>query len=128
MIVVNFAHPITPVQREAIERVAHEAIERIIDAPTQFDPAEPFIPQARAVVDAVGLPADQWQTTRIIVNPPSLASIAALVIAELHGRMGYFPTILRLRLVSNQSPPQFEVAELLDLQAVRDQARRARYA
>jgi hypothetical protein len=60
------------------------------------------------------------------VNLPSLNHIAACVLAELHGRMGYFPTILRMRPVAGSTPPQFEVAEIINLQAVRDQARTTR--
>jgi len=45
------------------------------------------------------------------------------LLAEVHGRTGYFPTIIRLRPVAGVTPPQFEVAELLNLQAVRDAAR-----
>jgi hypothetical protein len=40
--------------------------------------------------------------------------------------MGYFPTIIRLRPVANATPPRFEVAELINLQAVRDRAREQR--
>ena len=63
----------------------------------------------------------------LIVNLPSLNFIAGLLLAELHGRMGYFPPILRLRPVSDSLPPRYEVAEILNLQAVRDAARAARY-
>jgi hypothetical protein len=45
--------------------------------------------------------------------------IAATLLAELHGRMGYFPTILRLKPIPNSTPPQFQVAEVINLQAVR---------
>lgn len=62
----------------------------------------------------------------ILVNPPSLNYSAALLIAELHGRMGYFPTCVRLRPVKDALPPRFEAAELMNLQAVRDTARRRR--
>jgi hypothetical protein len=41
--------------------------------------------------------------------------------------MGYFPPVLRLRPVAGSVPPQFEVAEILNLQAVRDRARGSRY-
>lgn len=54
---------------------------------------------------------------------PSLNFIAAVLLAELHGRMGYFPTIVRLRPVADATPRRFEVAELIDLQSVRDVAR-----
>ncbi|MCS6846984.1 MAG: CRISPR-associated protein Csx15, partial [Anaerolineae bacterium] len=71
----------------------------------------------------IGLTPQQWQTERILVNLPSLNFIAACLLAELHGRMGYFPTIVRLRQVKDALPPQFEVAEVINLQAPRDEAR-----
>jgi hypothetical protein len=40
--------------------------------------------------------------------------------------MGYFPATLRLRPVAETTPPQFEVAEIINLQAVRDRARQMR--
>jgi hypothetical protein len=48
------------------------------------------------------------------------------LLAELHGQMGYFPSCLRMRPVANARPPRYEVAEVLDLQAVRDAARAKR--
>ncbi|MGH2522324.1 MAG: CRISPR-associated protein Csx15, partial [Anaerolineales bacterium] len=47
---------------------------------------------------------------------------------ELHGRMGYFPPLIRLRPVQEALPPRYEVAEILNLQAVRDGARLKRKA
>ena len=47
-------------------------------------------------------------------------------LAELHGRMGYYPPVVRLRPVPDSLPPRYEVAEILNLQAVRDDARRKR--
>jgi hypothetical protein len=41
--------------------------------------------------------------------------------------MGYFPAVLRLRPVPDSNPPQFEVAEIVNLQAVRDAARLRRH-
>jgi len=40
--------------------------------------------------------------------------------------MGYFPPVLRLRPVKDALPPRFEPAEILNLQALRDQARSRR--
>ena len=34
------------------------------------------------------------------VVPPALNFITAVLLAELHGRMGYFPAIVRLRPVA----------------------------
>jgi hypothetical protein len=82
----------------------------------------------RQVVDAVGLTPEEWQTLPLVVNLPSLNVIAALVIAELHGRCGYFPAVLRLKPVPQTTPPRFAVAEIVNLQTVRDEARQTRSA
>lgn len=60
-------------------------------------------------------------------NQPSGLNFSAVVLtAELHGRMGYFPAVLRLKPVPGSVPPRFEVAEILNLQAVRSEARARR--
>jgi hypothetical protein len=65
-----------------------------------------------------------------IIDPacrkPSLSVVAALVVAEVHGRCGYFPAVLHLKPVPHTTPPQFAVAETVNLQVVRDAARYTR--
>ena len=95
-------------------------------APAQFDHTQPFAEQAVALVDGLELTPTQWQTTPLLVVPPSLNFIAATLLADLHGRMGYFPPVVRLRPVAGELPPRYEVAEVINLQAVRDQARQRR--
>jgi hypothetical protein len=126
MIVINFSHPLTEEQLAQIEALAGQKVERVIEIPTQLDPAAPFAPQVEELADKVGFSPREWQTLPILINPPSLNFIAVTLLAELHGRMGYFPTIIRLRPVANATPPRFEVAELINLQAVRDRAREQR--
>jgi hypothetical protein len=126
MIVLNFAHPLTPPQVEQIERLTGGKIERIIEVRTQFDYEQPFGPQAQRLLDGIGFSPETWQTAAFLVNPPTLHSIAVTVLAELHGRMGYFPAVLRLKPVANSTPPRFEVAEVINLQEIRDGARRRR--
>ncbi len=126
MILVNFSHPLTAVQLAAIETLTQEKTAQIIEVKTHFNETQPYTEQLRALVESTGLTATQWQQDRLLINPPSLSAIAALVLAELHGRMGYFPAVLRLRPIAGSTPPQFEVAEILNLQAVREQARRQR--
>jgi len=126
MILLNFAHPLTADQLRHIEALVGQPIARVVEVPSQIDPQQPLAPQVVAMADAAGLTPQQWQTESILINLPSLNYSAALLIAELHGRMGYFPPCLRLRPVKDALPPRFEVAEVLDLQAVRDTARRRR--
>ncbi|MCS7289322.1 MAG: CRISPR-associated protein Csx15 [Roseiflexus sp.] len=123
MLLLNYAHPITDAQRAQIEALTGQPITRLLDLPSQIDPQQPLAPQVVALVDAAGLTPQQWQSESILVNLPSLNFSAAVLLAELHGRMGYFPPVLRLRPVPGATPPRFEVAEILNLQVIRDEAR-----
>ncbi len=127
MILINFSHPLTPDHLGRVEALTGRRVEKVIDLPVQFDNDAPFLPQLHRLMEALDLPAETLQTASILVNLPSLNFIAALVLAELHGRMGYFPPILRLRPVASSLPPQFEIAEVLNLQELRDAARKTRY-
>jgi len=129
MILLNFAHPLSPAQlaslRSQLKLPADYAFD-LHSLSVQFDPGQPFADQASALVQTIGLSPPAWQNEPIIVNLPSLNFIAALILAELHGRTGYFPPVLRLRSISGSLPPQFELAEILDLQNSRDTARKER--
>lgn len=124
MIVLNFAHPLTYEHLRKIETLTGRRPERVIEIPSQINPGDPLPPQVRSLADACALSVREWQTLPILVNPPSLNFSAVALIAELHGRMGYFPAIIRIRPVSNSTLPQFEVAEVIDLQRMRDEIRR----
>ena len=127
MILLNFSHPLTDRQLTQIEQLTGKPLERVVDLPVQFDNDAPFLPQLEALMTSVNLAPAAFQTTPILVNLPSLNFIAGLLLAELHGRMGYFAPVLRLRPLSDSLPPEYAVAEILNLQAVRDSSRKARY-
>lgn len=126
MILLNFSHPLTPQQLDSIRQRIAEPLERVIAVPVQFDHQQPFLPQLEALMAKIDLRPEEWQTASLLVNPPSLNFITALLLAEIHGRTGYFPPIVRLRPVKDALPPRYEVAEVLNLQAVRDAARTRR--
>jgi hypothetical protein len=126
MWILNFTHPLTVPQLEAVRALVSEPIASVKTVGCQFDPARPFVEQTRDLLDAVGLNAEEWQTTALLVHLPSLSPIAAVVLAEIHGRCGYFPPVLRLRPVAESVPPRFEVAEVIDLQRVREEGRKRR--
>lgn len=127
MIVVNFAHPLTEQHLTHIENLTKQEVEQVYSLPCHFRLDQPLVPQIRSLVDQVPLSQEDWQTQSIIVNLPSLNYGAAVLLAELHGRTGYFPACLRLQPVDGGVPPRFEVAEILNLQAVRDSARLKRF-
>jgi hypothetical protein len=91
---------------------------------TQFDQQQPFAPQIEALIEASKLTAKEWQTRPILIIPPALNSIAAGLLAQLHGLMGYFPGCIRLRTM--EKAPLFEVAEILNLQGFRNKGRTLR--
>jgi hypothetical protein len=126
MILLNFTHPLTPDQLARVEALTSESVVEVRNVPAQFDNDHPFIPQVEALADACGLSPEEWQTMPLLVVPPALNFIAVALLAELHGRCGYFLSCVRMRPVSGARPPRYEVAEVLDLQAVRDGARAKR--
>ncbi len=126
MFLLNFTHPIPADQLERIAQLTGQPVETVLTLPAQFDHAQPFIPQVQALIDQVPLTPEEWQTAPLMVVLPSLNYIAAIVLAELHGRMGYFPPIVRLRPLEEALPPRYEVTEVINLQSVRDSARKKR--
>ena len=126
MLILNFSHPLTPEQIAQTERLSAQPVERVLSFPVQFDNDLPFLPQLQELVAQIDLPPETLQSAAILVNPPSLNFITALLLAELHGRMGYFPPALRLAPAPGSLPPRYAVVEILNLQAVRDAARKTR--
>lgn len=125
MLVLNFTHPITEEQCKQIEQLAQRPIEEVRTIPVQIDQAQSLSKQIQTLVEVVGLTSHEWQTRHILINPPGYAPAAFLLLAELHGRVGHFPTFIRLR--PKPGPiTQYEVAELLNLQTIREEARRRR--
>src|SRR5713101_3600911 len=126
MLILNFTHPLTSEQRAQIEVLAHISIEEVRTIPVQIDQAEPLEGQITAIVASVGLSSEEWQTRPLLINPPGYAPAAFVLLAELHGRIGHFPSLIRLRPVAGSTPTAYEVAELINLQAIREEARRRR--
>lgn len=126
MILLNFSHPLPPEQVARLEELVQSRVEQVLDVAVQFDPEARFEDQMRSLIEGVPLTAVQWQMEAILVSLPSFHVIAALLLAELHGRMGYFPPVVRMKPVPGSTPTRFEVAEVINLQTVRDRARRER--
>jgi hypothetical protein len=125
MLLLNFSNPLTREQIEQAKKLAHENIDDVRTIPVQIDHIQPLDQQITALVDTVGLTAQEWQTAHLLINPPGYAPAAFVLLAELHGRIGHFPTLLRLR--PTQSPiTTYEAAELINLQAIRDTSRQKR--
>ncbi len=122
MLILNFTHPLTEQQRTQIESLAGTTIAEIRTVPMQISHDEPLGSQIVTLVDAIGLSSEEWQTCSLLVNPPGYAPTASALLAELHGRIGHFPSLLCLRPRPGTTTI-YEVAELLNLQSMRNTAR-----
>lgn len=126
MILLNFSHPLTSMQKQEVAGKVNQHIDRIINVKTRFDEQQPFRPQLGTLMSQIDLTPKEWREQMIIVILPSLNFIVALLLAELHGRMGYFPPVVRTQPVADSLPRRYQVTEILDLQSIRDSARRNR--
>ncbi len=125
MLILNFSHRLTDQQLEQIKAFTNASVEEVCNFPIRLNQAEPLEPQITAIVDTVGLSSEEWQTRSLLINPPGYAPAALVLLAELHGRMGHFPALIRLR--PKPGPvTSYEVAELLNLQTIREEARKRR--
>jgi hypothetical protein len=124
LLLLNFTRPLTPAQRAQIETALGYRIGRELERMVHFDDMVDFAQQCIALLDEMRLSTHEWQTLPILVNPPGLSPGALCLISELHGRMGHFPALVRLRPRPNSATAIYDVAELINLQAVRDAARR----
>ncbi len=122
MLILNFTHPLINEQRAQIEALASTSIQEVRTIRVQINQEEPLEPQIISIVDATGLSSEEWQTRTLLINPPGYAPATFVLLAELHGRIGHFPSLIRLR--PKPGPvTTYEVAELLNLQAIREEAR-----
>lgn len=104
--ILNFSHPLS---KETIGTLGDK---NVVNVPVQFDHYKSFIPQLEALTEKIEV------REPLILNLPSLNTIASLVLVYVYGRVGYFPPVIRLRPVRDALPPRFEFAELLNIQGV----------
>jgi hypothetical protein len=125
MLLLNFSHPLTDAQCKQIAALADMSIEEVRTIHVHIRQKEPFEPQIVTIVDSAGLSSQEWQTRPILINPPGYAPVASVLLAELHGRIGHFPSLIRLRPKAGPVT-SYEVTELLNLQTIREAARKRR--
>jgi hypothetical protein len=92
---------------------------QVVDVPTQFDLDVPLIAQVAALINDTDVSAVEWQSERLVVNLPGYAPAAAVLLAELHGRMGHFPSILHMHRASQTAVTEYEVHEIINLDQLR---------
>jgi hypothetical protein len=127
-LVLNFsAHPLLPGQRQAIQTRLDWPRLEVVDAWLgNVSEDHDFVAEVVRYVDKIDLLPQEWQTCRLVTVPAGYAPAWTVLLAELHGRLGYFPDIVRLRPAPAPAEEKFEVAEIVPTQAVRNRARAKR--
>ena len=120
-ILVNFARPMDSAQIKQLEHLLGAEIDETINVPGRLQDHEPYLPQVRAMINAVGLTPEEWQCLPLVVNIHPFAPAATAVLAWLHGLRGFFPDVVRV--ARSEQSGSFEVVEVLTLQSVRNEIR-----
>jgi len=127
-LVLNFSgHPVMQGQQKKIRNLMEWPTIEVFDVPIgTVNEDERFLKIAIQKTDSIGLRPKEWQTTPIVVIPSGYSPLWSALLAELHGRLGHFPDIVRLRPAPQGEKEKFQVAEILDLRDIRHQARTKR--
>ncbi len=127
-ILVNFSsHLIQPGQRRDMQKTLQwPAIEEVDARLGTVPEKQNFTRYLINHVEGIDLTANEWQTARLAVVPAGYAPAWSIILAELHGRLGYFPDIVRLRPAPEPAEEKFEVAEVVTLREIRSKARSKR--
>ena len=121
MILINFGAPFKTLQLSQARAFLHEPITRVIDLSFNVDIDQEVLLQFKKTMGRLKLSNADLRDEPVVVNLPQQNYLSVMVLAELHARMGYFPRIIRARMKASGILPFYEVAEVIDLQAIEDQ-------
>lgn len=127
MKILNFTHPLTSENLDSVKELTKAAdLEVIFDEVVHFDEQISYGEQVGNLLSRVDLSASAWQTEKLLIVLPGQSSLAAAVLASIHGRRGHFVSFIRLRRSIDSLVTQFDVAEIINLDNIRDKSREAR--
>ena len=124
-VVLNFSgHPVLPGQLSAIKKLLQWPSSEVIDVQVgTVGEDRKFVGNVVRAIERIDLSPEQWQTASIVAVPAGYSAIWSVLLAEMHGRLGYFPDVVHLRPAPSASSEKFEVAEIMNLREVRHSSR-----
>lgn len=127
-LLLNFSsHPIKPGQEQALlAKTGWPSLEVVNIWLGNVPEDKDFVPTVLSYVDSIDLLPREWQAFPIAVVAAGYAPAWSVLLAELHGRLGYFPDLVRLRPAPAGVEEKFEVVEIVSLRHIRNQARAKR--
>lgn len=126
MYLLNFGHPISPEHLDDLWTRFEVAVQQVVPIPVHWREDASFVKQAAAAMDEAGLDNHRLQTGSVLVNLPGHSAIAAVLLAELHGRIGHFPAVIRWQAAHDGAVSVYQIAEILNLNQIRHEARQQR--
>ncbi|MEI7556914.1 CRISPR-associated protein Csx15 [Candidatus Chlorohelix sp.] len=127
MLLINFSHPISASQKEQIEKVIGQEIESMLAVPVHLDLEKPMAAQVDVVLENLGISLQSLQQQSVLIILPGFSPLAAYLLTVFHGILGYFPSIAILKPDLDSVITDFKLAEILNLQALRNNARSKRF-
>jgi len=127
-LILNFSgHPVLAGHQQEIQRLMKWPTSEVIDVALGNVPEDnKFVSAIEKAVNTVDLTSEEWQKIPMVVIPAGYTPVWSVVQAVLHGRLGHFPEIVRLRPAPAHSSEKFEVAEIMNLHEVRHHSREKR--
>lgn len=127
-LVLNFSgHPVLSGQLDAIQTMMLWPVSEVIDVEVgTIAEDRKFVASIVRAIEKIGLSPEQWQSAGIVAVPAGYSAIWSVILAELHGRLGYFPDVVHLRPTPPGSAEKYEVAEILNLRDIRHSSREKR--
>ena len=124
-LILNFSgHPVSPGQQQAIEKQMQWTSSSVVDVRLGNVPEDnTFEAAITKAIDRTELSPEEWQTTPIVAVPAGYPAVWSVILASLHGRLGHFPDVARLRPTPPGSGEKYEVAEILNLREHRHASR-----
>lgn len=122
-LLLNFSHPYAKGEVDRLAALIGDTIRLCEVAVHVEDLTLPLAAVVAATTDDLALTPAEWQTTRVLVDLPGHSGIAGVLLADCHGRMGHFPTLVRRARASDGI---FRVVEVVELDAVRQASRSRR--
>ena len=128
MRILNFSYTLTETQEKQIQKLLNlnddewqEVDIRRIEARLNID--KDMQKQIERILASIPMSLKEWQAKPVMIVPPPIAHSAILIAVGIFSICGYFPPIIRRKKQQNTLPPQFVVAEIIELDAFKNKAR-----
>jgi hypothetical protein len=115
MLLLNFGSKIGQIEIEQINALSHDKITEWVYLPVDPYNQAPFQQQLSGLYKKAKLTNEDFMKQTLVLNLPASALNAAIILADIHGRTGKFPLVIRLRPAMFGIRVRSDVVDLLDL-------------